>query len=198
MEAEFPRFFGTRIDRSCEPPGFDSAIPRFESWRPSQPKQRARCSIRVTYLAGNDRTKVRAASISFRRNASLPKAIGPARTQPCICRPRDIIGMTSGIFSAQPSLFLPSLASIPSSRAPHRRLPLSSQAHPPNSMCSSRDWAAKGVALLGIRAVLASSFERIHRSNLINMGILPLRLSRGDGPQDLTLKVGDCGRRNIA
>ena len=43
-------------------------------------------------------------------------------------------------------------------------------------MGSSRDWAAKGVALLGVRAVLAASFERIHRSNLIGMGILPLRL----------------------
>ena len=41
---------------------------------------------------------------------------------------------------------------------------------------SSRDWAAKGVALLGVRAVLASSFERIHRSNLVGMGVLPLRL----------------------
>ncbi|WP_454648739.1 hypothetical protein [Bradyrhizobium liaoningense] len=41
---------------------------------------------------------------------------------------------------------------------------------------SSRDWAAKGVALLGARAVLALSFERIHRSNLIGMGILPLPL----------------------
>ena len=58
-------------------------------------------------------------------------------------------------------------------------------------MGSSRDWAAKGVALLGVRAVLASSFERIHRSNLINMGILPLRLRRGDGPQDLALEVDD-------
>ena len=41
---------------------------------------------------------------------------------------------------------------------------------------SSRDWAAKGLGLLGVRAVLASSFERIHRSNLIGMGILPFRL----------------------
>jgi aconitate hydratase len=39
---------------------------------------------------------------------------------------------------------------------------------------SSRDWAAKGTALLGVRAVLAESFERIHRSNLVGMGILPL------------------------
>src|SRR5690606_10709393 len=39
---------------------------------------------------------------------------------------------------------------------------------------SSRDWAAKGTALLGVRAVLAESYERIHRSNLIGMGVLPL------------------------
>ena len=44
-------------------------------------------------------------------------------------------------------------------------------------MGSSRDWAAKGVALLGVKAILASSFERIHRSNLIGMGILPLRMT---------------------
>jgi aconitate hydratase len=48
-------------------------------------------------------------------------------------------------------------------------------------MGSSRDWAAKGQRLLGIRAVLAMSFERIHRSNLIGMGILPLRLPAGAG-----------------
>jgi aconitate hydratase len=41
---------------------------------------------------------------------------------------------------------------------------------------SSRDWAAKGPALLGVRAVIAESFERIHRSNLVGMGILPLEL----------------------
>jgi aconitate hydratase A / 2-methylisocitrate dehydratase len=52
-------------------------------------------------------------------------------------------------------------------------------------MGSSRDWAAKGVALLGVRAVLASSFERIHRSNLIGMGILPLRLPDDRRPLDL-------------
>ncbi|MBL8378796.1 MAG: aconitate hydratase AcnA [Burkholderiales bacterium] len=56
---------------------------------------------------------------------------------------------------------------------------------------SSRDWAAKGQRLLGIRAVLAASFERIHRSNLIGMGILPVRLPRGIGPQSLALKPGD-------
>ncbi|MES2945306.1 MAG: aconitate hydratase AcnA, partial [Pseudomonadota bacterium] len=56
---------------------------------------------------------------------------------------------------------------------------------------SSRDWAAKGQRLLGIRAVLAMSFERIHRSNLIGMGILPLRFPAGVGPQTLQLQPGD-------
>jgi aconitate hydratase len=58
-------------------------------------------------------------------------------------------------------------------------------------MGSSRDWAAKGQRLLGIRAVLASSFERIHRSNLIGMGILPLRLAEGAHPSQLQLAPGD-------
>jgi len=58
-------------------------------------------------------------------------------------------------------------------------------------MGSSRDWAAKGVALLGARAVLASSFERIHRSNLIGMGILPLRLPEDRHPTTLHLRPGD-------
>jgi aconitate hydratase len=56
---------------------------------------------------------------------------------------------------------------------------------------SSRDWAAKGQRLLGIRAVIASSFERIHRSNLVGMGILPLRLPEGWGPTQLALRPGD-------
>ncbi|HTZ08068.1 MAG TPA: aconitate hydratase AcnA, partial [Acidimicrobiales bacterium] len=81
---------------------------------------------------------------------------------------------------------------------------------------SSRDWAAKGPALLGVRAVIAESFERIHRSNLVGMGILPLQfgtgdsvaglgltgeevvdvvgleaLARGDVPKELTVRAGD-------
>lgn len=56
---------------------------------------------------------------------------------------------------------------------------------------SSRDWAAKGQRLLGIRAVLAVSFERIHRSNLIGMGILPLRLPDGVTPDTLAMQSGD-------
>jgi aconitate hydratase len=52
---------------------------------------------------------------------------------------------------------------------------------------SSRDWAAKGPALLGIRAAIAESFERIHRSNLLGMGILPLQFSPGDSAASLGL-----------
>jgi hypothetical protein len=46
---------------------------------------------------------------------------------------------------------------------------------------SSRDWAAKGTMLLGVKAVIAESFERIHRSNLVNMGVLPLQFPAGQG-----------------
>jgi aconitate hydratase len=52
---------------------------------------------------------------------------------------------------------------------------------------SSRDWAAKGTALLGVRAVLAESFERIHRSNLVGMGVLPLQFRAGDSVESLGL-----------
>jgi aconitate hydratase len=52
---------------------------------------------------------------------------------------------------------------------------------------SSRDWAAKGTLLLGVRAVLAVSFERIHRSNLVGMGILPLELPQGQNWESLGL-----------
>jgi aconitate hydratase len=62
---------------------------------------------------------------------------------------------------------------------------------------SSRDWAAKGTALLGVRAVIAESFERIHRSNLIGMGVLPLQFPDGETAESLgltgseTIDVGD-------
>jgi aconitate hydratase len=52
---------------------------------------------------------------------------------------------------------------------------------------SSRDWAAKGTALLGVRAVIAASFERIHRSNLIGMGVLPLQFLEGESASSLGL-----------
>ena len=52
---------------------------------------------------------------------------------------------------------------------------------------SSRDWAAKGTALLGVRAVIAESYERIHRSNLIGMGVLPLQYPAGQNAESLGL-----------
>src|SRR3712207_2326014 len=52
---------------------------------------------------------------------------------------------------------------------------------------SSRDWAAKGTLLLGVKAVLAESFERIHRSNLVNMGVLPLEFKAGQNAATLKL-----------
>jgi aconitate hydratase len=53
---------------------------------------------------------------------------------------------------------------------------------------SSRDWAAKGSALLGVRAVIAESYERIHRNNLVGMGVLPLQFPDGQGWEELGLK----------
>jgi aconitate hydratase len=55
---------------------------------------------------------------------------------------------------------------------------------------SSRDWAAKGTLLLGVRAVIAKSFERIHRSNLVGMGVLPLQFEPGQDAKTLGL-TGD-------
>ena len=54
-------------------------------------------------------------------------------------------------------------------------------------MGSSRDWAAKGTKLLGVKAVIAESFERIHRSNLVMMGVLPLAFSHGENAVSLGL-----------
>jgi aconitate hydratase len=53
---------------------------------------------------------------------------------------------------------------------------------------SSRDWAAKGTLLLGVKAVVVKSFERIHRSNLVGMGVLPLQFKGGDTAQSLGIK----------
>jgi aconitate hydratase len=52
---------------------------------------------------------------------------------------------------------------------------------------SSRDWAAKGTRLLGVRAVIAESYERIHRSNLVGMGVLPLQFAEGESAESLGL-----------
>ena len=56
---------------------------------------------------------------------------------------------------------------------------------------SSRDWAAKGTALLGVKAVIAESYERIHRSNLVGMGVIPFEFTGGDSRKSLGLKGGE-------
>ena len=61
-------------------------------------------------------------------------------------------------------------------------------------MGSSRDWAAKGTNLLGIKTVIAESYERIHRSNLVMMGVLPLQFKKGDSAESLGLT----GRETIS
>jgi aconitate hydratase len=68
---------------------------------------------------------------------------------------------------------------------------------------SSRDWAAKGTRLLGVRAVLAESYERIHRSNLVGMGVLPLQFAPGESVEALgltgreTFDVPDLGAEDV-
>ena len=52
---------------------------------------------------------------------------------------------------------------------------------------SSRDWAAKGTALLGVKYVIAESYERIHRSNLVGMGVLPLQFREGENAKTIGL-----------
>ena len=73
---------------------------------------------------------------------------------------------------------------------------------------SSRDWAAKGTFLLGVKAVIAESYERIHRSNLVGMGVLPLQFMEGETPTTLGLDgtetfgieglAADLGPRSLA
>ena len=76
-------------------------------------------------------------------------------------------------------------ARTPASR--RRRVPLIVLAGADYGSGSSRDWAAKGTLLLGVKAVLATSFERIHRANLIGMGVLPLQFNNGQSAETLGL-----------
>lgn len=72
-----------------------------------------------------------------------------------------------------------------------RKVPLIIFAGKDYGMGSSRDWAAKGTALLGVKVVVAQSFERIHRSNLIGMGVLPLEFLEGESLESLNLSAED-------
>ncbi|NVM35730.1 MAG: aconitate hydratase AcnA [Candidatus Lokiarchaeota archaeon] len=68
-----------------------------------------------------------------------------------------------------------------------KKIPLIILAGKDYGMGSSRDWAAKGTQLLGVTAVIAESFERIHRNNLVGMGVLPLQFRKGENPETLGL-----------
>ena len=70
----------------------------------------------------------------------------------------------------------------------HKGVPLVVIAGKEYGTGSSRDWAAKGTALLGVKAVIAESFERIHRSNLVGMGVIPFEFTGGDSRKTLGLK----------
>ncbi|MFP4551235.1 MAG: aconitate hydratase, partial [Spirochaetales bacterium] len=65
-------------------------------------------------------------------------------------------------------------------------------------MGSSRDWAAKGTILLGVQAVIAESYERIHRSNLVGMGVLPLQYKMGESAKTLGLTGSETFHIDIA
>ena len=93
------------------------------------------------------------------------------------------------------TIFAPSGKVLPAWRAARRYaeagLPVVIIAGERYGTGSSRDWAAKGAQLLGAHAVLANSFERIHRANLVGMGVMPLRLPDGWRPAALGLVPGD-------
>jgi aconitate hydratase len=92
--------------------------------------------------------------------------------------PQDHSGKGGWAYTADRSEILPVFDSAPSYRA--AGVPVVIVAGKNYGAGSSRDWAAKSQALLGVRAVIAESFERIHRSNLIGMGVLPVQFAHGD------------------
>ncbi|WP_120010256.1 aconitate hydratase AcnA [Teichococcus vastitatis] len=102
--------------------------------------------------------------------------------------------LAPGLVAGQ-SVFAPTGEVLPAWRAAARYaevgLPVVILAGERYGTGSSRDWAAKGAQLLGVRAVLANSFERIHRSNLVGMGVVPLRLPDGWRFDNLGLEAGD-------
>ncbi|MFO7655416.1 MAG: aconitate hydratase [Candidatus Krumholzibacteriia bacterium] len=152
---------------------------------------------------GNDRVMVRGTFANVRvRNQLAPGTEGGFTTD--FTRHAGIVRepeQASTIFDAavaygscrtsDPELVAPP-ATAGSATAGHRRgsepgTPLVVIAGADYGMGSSRDWAAKGTYLLGVRAVIARSFERIHRSNLVGMGVLPLVFADGESADSLAL-----------
>ncbi len=115
---------------------------------------------------GNDRVMTRGTFANVRiRNHIAPGTEGGFTTDFTVDAARDI---TAGPGEAVKPIFDAAM------RYKERNVPLVVLAGKDYGMGSSRDWAAKGTFLLGVRAVIAESFERIHRSNLVGMGVLPL------------------------
>ena len=125
---------------------------------------------------GNDRVMTRGTFANIRlRNLLAPGTEGSFTTY----WPGDGPGETGG--SEQTSIYDASM------RYQERGVPLVVLAGTEYGTGSSRDWAAKGTFLLGVKAVIAESFERIHRSNLVGMGVLPLQFREGDSRDTLGL-----------
>ena len=117
---------------------------------------------------GNDRIMIRGTFANIRfRNGMAPGTEGAMTTY---VPTREVIS----IFAA-------------AERYKEAKIPTIVLAGKDYGMGSSRDWAAKGAQLLGIRAVIAESYERIHRSNLVGMGVLPLQFTDGDSVESLGL-----------
>jgi aconitate hydratase len=122
---------------------------------------------------GNDRAMTRGTFANIRlRNLLAPGTEG---------------GVTR--YLGKPGEFLEEITSIyeASQKYQQNKVPLVVLAGKDYGMGSSRDWAAKGVYLLGVKAVIAESFERIHRSNLVGMGVLPLVYKKGQSRSSLGL-----------
>ncbi|MBU0550212.1 aconitate hydratase AcnA [Myxococcota bacterium] len=125
---------------------------------------------------GNDRVMTRGTFANIRlRNELAPGTEGGWTTY----FGADAEGLTRG---QQTSIYEASLA------YKDQGTPLVVLAGTDYGMGSSRDWAAKGTFLLGVKAVIAESYERIHRSNLVGMGVLPLQFKAGEGRASLGLK----------
>ncbi|MCX6923649.1 MAG: aconitate hydratase AcnA [Verrucomicrobia bacterium] len=124
---------------------------------------------------GNDRVMTRGTFANVRiKNLMVPGTEGGVTrcfaTQECGCAPGTTVSIYEAAMACQ-----------------KEGIPLVVIAGQEYGTGSSRDWAAKGTALLGVRAVVAQSFERIHRSNLVGMGVLPLQFKEGTTAQTLKL-----------
>ena len=124
---------------------------------------------------GNDRIMTRGTFANVRiKNLMVPGVEGGVTrcfaTQGCACAPGDVVSIYDAAMAYQ-----------------KQGTPLVIVAGQEYGTGSSRDWAAKGTSLLGVKAVVAQSYERIHRSNLVGMGVLPLQFKEGVTAQTLKL-----------